>query len=102
MERGLYNITSATTTTLIDKLEARGAINSINISNNNESSFVFVSLYLDDGTNQVYFFKKNLLYSGVVKFINEGISFNNNALALKLKTEVSDTSHSVNVSVIIK
>ena len=68
----------------------------------NENNLVFVSLYLDDGTNQVYFFKKNLLYPGVVKFLNEGISFNNNALALKLKTEVSDTSHSVNVSVIIK
>ena len=52
--------------------------------------------------NKKYFFKKNLLYPGVVKFLNEGISFNNNALALKLKTEVSDTSHSVNVSVIIK
>ena len=102
MEAGLYNITSATTTTLIDTLEDKGDVESINISNNNENNLVYVSLYLDDGTNQVYFFKKNLLHPGVVKFINEGLSFNNNALALKLKTEVSDTSHSINVSVIIK
>tara|TARA_R110002020_G_scaffold370443_1_gene582108 strand:+ start:475 stop:780 length:306 start_codon:yes stop_codon:yes gene_type:complete len=101
MERGLYNITSATTTTLIDKLEARGVINSINISNNNEDLLVYISLYLDDGTNQVYFFKKNLLHPGVVKFLNEGLSFNNNTLALKLKTEAT-TSSTVNVSVIIK
>ena len=101
MEAGLYNITSATTTTLIDTLEDKGNIESINISNNNEDLLVYVSLYLDDGTNQVYFFKKNLLHPGVVKFLNKGLSFNNNTLALKLTTEAT-TSSTVNVSVIIK
>ena len=59
MERGLHNITSATTTTLLSKGEDAGFLSSIRITNAHETRAIFIGLYLDDGTNQTYFFKKH-------------------------------------------
>tara|TARA_R100000995_G_C3432940_1_gene99421 strand:- start:39 stop:335 length:297 start_codon:yes stop_codon:yes gene_type:complete len=95
METGLYNITSATTTTLIDILEDRGGIKSINIANCNASNIVTVTLFLDDGTNQTSYIENVVIPVGSSLMLNEGMSFNNNVLALKLTT--AGTSPDVNV-----
>ena len=102
MEKGLFNITSATTTSLIIKGERAGNIKSINIANCHATDLVYVSLYLDDNTNQTYFFKKNLLYPGERIFLNNGISFDNISLGLKITTEAVVTSQAIDTNVIIK
>ena len=51
MEAGLFNITSATTTTLIDENTTGGSIKSISICNCHASNDVTVRLFLSDGTN---------------------------------------------------
>ena len=100
MELGLFNITSATTTTLVSKNSAFGA-ETINITNTQANNAVFVSLYLDDGTNQTYYFKKDVIYPGERIFIGEGLEFNNANLGLKLTTEALVPGQSVSVNVII-
>ena len=102
MEKGLFNITSATTTSLINKGERAGNIKSINIANCHATSLVYISLFLDDDTNKTYFFKKNLLYPGERIFLNNGISFDNISLGLKITTEVVITSQAIDTNVIIK
>jgi hypothetical protein len=101
MERGLTNITSATTTTLIDFDSHRGNISTIQISNNNSSNPVTISLYLHDGTvsNDAYIISDVVIPSGVALLLNESpISFNTDVLALKIVT----AGTSPKVSVIIR
>ena len=101
MERGLTNITSATTTTLIDFDSHRGNISTIQISNNNSSNPVTIDLYLHDGTvsNDAYIIKNVVIPSGVALLLGDSpVSFNTDVLALKITT----AGTSPNVSVIIK
>jgi|21_taG_2_1085346.scaffolds.fasta_scaffold17055_2 hypothetical protein len=58
------NVTSATTTTLTIKDTAIVYYNRISISNNS-SNAATVSLFLDDGTNNNYYFKNVVIPSGV-------------------------------------
>ena len=102
MEFGLFKITTATTTTLIAKGQKAGNVKSIRITNAHDANIIFVSLFLDDDTNQTYFFKKNILYPGQNIFLDSGVSFNNAALGLKLTTEVVFTGDAVNTNVIVK
>ena len=98
MEYGLYHITSATTTTLIDTNSNRGGINSISICNQHNSSVVNIDVYLDDGTNTSYIIKNVRVYPGTTLLLDHGLSFDNSVLALKLTTAGSGLP----VSVIIK
>tara|TARA_R100000329_G_scaffold61921_1_gene55164 strand:- start:504 stop:806 length:303 start_codon:yes stop_codon:yes gene_type:complete len=100
MQYGLYHITSATTTVLIPKNGTRGLVNSIRISNQHVSDVVTLDLYLDDDTNQSYFFKNLRLYPGTSVFLdeNDDVSFDNSVLGLKLTTAGSGLP----VSVIIR
>lgn len=98
MEYGLHHITSATTTTLIPIYGSRGEVNSILISNQHTSDVITIDLYLDDDTNTSYFFKNLRLYAGTSLFLNEGLSFDNSKLGLKLTTAGSGLP----VSVIVK
>ena len=102
MEKGLFNITSATTTSLINKGERAGNIKSINIANCHATSLVYIYLFLDDDTNKTYFFKKNLLYPGEILMLDKGISFDDSVLSLKLTTAKPIGVDAVNVNVIIK
>ena len=102
MEFGLFKITTATTTTLIAKGQKAGNVKSVRITNAHDANIIFVSLILDDDTNQTYFFKKNILYPGQNIFLDSGVSFNNAALGLKLTTEVVSTGDAVNTNVIVK
>ena len=55
MERGLFNITSATTTTLIDVRTKQSKNISIRMTNTSQSTAVRISLFLeDDSSNKVY------------------------------------------------
>jgi len=100
MEKGLTNITSATSTILIDFDSLKGNVNSIQISNNSSSNAVTISLFLHDGTtaNNAYFFKNLVLPVGVALFLNENLSFDDSVLSLILTT----AGTSPDVSVIIK
>ena len=95
LQRGLFNITSATTTTLIDKLDGNGNIRSIRITNCSSSNAVTVTLYLDDDTNQISYIENLSIPATCSLLLNEDLNFNNNALALKLTT--AGTSPDVNV-----
>ena len=108
MEKGLFNITSATTTTLVTKGKGGGRSSIIRITNIDDpmtsSGIVYVSLYLDDDTNQTYFFKKRPIFANEIIELNN-IAFDSIALGLKLKTEIGHTANSswgVNINVILK
>lgn len=100
MERGLTNITTATDTILVDFDTDNGSVKSLQISNNNASNAVTVSLYLSDGTtaNDAYFFKNLVMPVGTAMILNEGLGFDTAVLKLVLTT----AGTSPNVSVIIK
>tara|TARA_R100000005_G_C4970281_1_gene183529 strand:- start:580 stop:876 length:297 start_codon:yes stop_codon:yes gene_type:complete len=98
MEYGLYHITSATTTTLIEKEKRRGNINSVSICNQHDTVSADVDLYLDDDTNQSYIIKNVIIPPGVTLLLDHNLSFNNSVLALKLTT----TGTGLPISVIIK
>ena len=100
MESGLFNITSAATTTLIDFDAYGGDIDSIRISNNNNSHSVTISLYLHDGTvaNDAYYVNGLDVPAKTSLLLNEGMSFDNSVLALKIITAGTSPS----ISIIIK
>ena len=95
MEAGLFNISSATTTTLIPKGESAGKINSVSIANCNASNVVTITLYLDDGTNQTSYVENMVIPAGTTLVLDHNLSFNNYKLGLKLTT--AGTSPDVNV-----
>ena len=94
MERGLYNISGAITTTLIEKDINRGALKLIRIANCNASNDVTIRLFLDDDTNQTSFVENLVIPSGATLEL-DNISFDNSVLSLKLQT--AGTSPDVNV-----
>tara|TARA_A100001391_G_scaffold197205_1_gene176882 strand:- start:925 stop:1224 length:300 start_codon:yes stop_codon:yes gene_type:complete len=99
MERGLININSATTTTLID-FDSDISVSSINISNNNSSNEVIISLFKHDGTtsNDAYIIKNLIIPVGVSLVLTDHINIDSSVLSLKITTEGT----SPNVSVMIK
>ena len=101
LQPGLFNITSATTTTILEK-DTRGSVSYISIANVSTSyKGVYVSLFLDDDTTQTYLFKKRFLYPGESIVLSNGVRFNNSVLGLKLTTEtVVSTSDTIEVNVI--
>tara|TARA_R110002012_G_scaffold5350_5_gene24428 strand:+ start:1651 stop:1962 length:312 start_codon:yes stop_codon:yes gene_type:complete len=101
LQPGLFNITTATDTTLVEQRSQRGSLNFINIANIN-TEIIKISLYLDDGTNQTYFFKNNFLYPGEILMLDKGISFDDSVLSLKLTTAKPVSVTAVNVNVITK
>ena len=103
MEFGLFNIATATTTTLIAKGQKAGAVTSIRLTNTHDTDPVKLDLFLDDDTDKAYFFKSHVLLSGETMFLDKGVGFNNNALGLKLKTiAFSGNTTGISINVIIK
>jgi len=94
------NITSATTTTLLQKSDTQhsGNITSIIISNNDNAAAT-VSLFLDlvSGTGDFYFFKSVVIPIGVSLVFDDKPSFNIDNYSLKLTNAGSD-----DLSIIIK
>ena len=98
MERGLFNITSATTTTLIDKTTKSGNLDSINICNCNQDENVKIRLFLDNDTNQTSIVENLNIPGGVSLFLDKGIAFDSSVLSMKLQTQGTG----IDVNVIIK
>ena len=101
LQPGLFNITTATDTTLIEQRSQRGGLSFINITNINIEA-IKISLFLDDGTNQTYFFKNNILYPGERIILDKGTSFDDATLSLKITTTKPTGVAAVNVNVITK
>ena len=99
MEYGLHHIASATTTTLIPIYGSGGAIKSISIANQHDTTSSHIDLYLDDGTNTSYIIKSVVIPSGTTLVLDHNISFDNSVLGLKLVTAAGG---GLPVSVIIK
>ena len=98
MERGLFNIGSATTTTLIPQDSGTGNVQFVNICNCNQDEAVKVRLFLDDGTNQTSILENLNIPGGVTLFLNEGLSFDASVLSMQLQTQGTG----VDVNVIIQ
>jgi len=98
MERGLFNITSATTTTLVSQDTGTGNVLSINICNCNQDEDVKIRLFLDDGTNETSILENLNIPGGVTLFLNEGLSFDASVLSMQLQTQGTG----VDVNVIMK
>lgn len=98
MEQGLFNISSVTTTTLVEKQEGFGSIESITICNGSANAAV-VTLFLTDGTNSTSIVDTLTIPSGVTLCIDDGLAaFNSRRLSLKL----TNTGSSPELYVIIK
>jgi len=98
MERGYFNITSATTTTLIEQYNESGAISFISVANCSSSNAVTITLYYDDATNQLSYIENLVIPVGCTLLLDKGLSFDNDVFSLKLTT----TGTSPDVNVIIK
>ena len=85
MEKGLYNITSATTTTLIDFYKGKGSISSIRLTNVHSSTDVTVDLFLEDANSRKCYILKTDI-TGKSSIFLENVSFNNSVLDLKIIT----------------
>ena len=100
-KKGMFDITSATTTTLISEDEYQGQISQITICNQHSSTAAVVDLYYDDGKGNAdsdcYIIKNCSIPAGVTALIDHSISFDNAILSLKL-TNTGGTP----LSVIIK
>lgn len=106
MEAGLFDIQSATTTTLVDRLGYRGSISQVSICNQHATDAITVDLFLDDlkgnADSDCYIIKNTSIPGGVTLVLDHNISFDNAVLALKLKTVGGSISSSNAVSVILK
>lgn len=99
------NITSATTTTLIAKNSSRGgSVRKVLISNNHNTNFVTIELFLDDDST-TYTILKTIIPPLVTLTLNdETLSFNIKTYGLKITTSNDGTSTTISneVSVIVK
>ena len=100
MEKGLFNITSATTTELIAQgvVASAGSINQITIANCSSSNAVTIRLFYSDGTNDTSIVENLSKPAGCTLLLDHDLKFNSYALSLKLQT----TGTSPDVNVIIK
>ena len=94
---GLFNTTGAVNDDVLGRGESRGSISSVSICNEDQTSGARVDLYLYDGTNSFYIIKNVAIPAGVTLMLDEGVSFDNNTLALKI-----NQTENVNMSIIIK
>jgi hypothetical protein len=98
MERGLFNIGSAATTTLVSQDTGVGTVQSISICNCNQDEDVKIRLFLNDGTNETSILEDLNIPGGVTLFLNEGLSFDTSVLSMQLQTQGTG----VDVNVIMK
>ena len=102
MAKGIFNITSAATTTLADIYGRNGAIKYISLSNTHNSTADTIELFLEDNSGDKYYIVKTDIPGKTTLVLSETISFDNSVLALKLTTSAGGLSTSTPLSVIIK
>ena len=96
MERGLTNISSATTTTLVD-FDSDIQVSKINISNNSASNAVIIGLFKHDGTtsNDAYLIKHVTIPVGASLVLDDNVNVDTSILSLKITTEGTSPDVSV-------
>ncbi len=94
---GLFKVVGAGNGVLLAKEGSRGSISSISICCEHQTSAAIVDLYLNDGTDSFYIIKDVAIPPGATLMLNEGLSFDNNTLALEI-----NQTQAVDLSVIIK
>jgi hypothetical protein len=102
MQKGLFNITEAGTTTLIDIKSSRGSLNSVKMTNTHSSTAVTVELFLEDAVARKAYIVVTDIPGKTSLVLNEGLGFDNFNLALKLKVNKGGLSTSTPLSVIMK
>ena len=85
----MQNITTATTTTLIEKETSNGNVGSMRIVNNHTAESQ-VSVWITDDTTDFYFIK-NLVIPTATAFILEGVYLDINIQSLKIQTHSGTT-----------
>ena len=98
----LFNIESATTTTLFAIHGSSGSINSIRLTNTHGSTSVEVQLYLEDSAAAKTYLAKTDIPGNTTLLLDGDVSFNNRIYALKIETSAGGLSSSTPLSVIIK
>ena len=85
----MQNITSATTTTLIEKEIGNGSVGSMRIVNNHSDDSQ-ISVWITDDTTDFYLIK-NLIIPTAAAFILDGVYFNIDFQSLKIQTHSGTT-----------
>ena len=85
----MQNITTATTTTLIEKATSNGDVGKIRITNNHSAESQ-ISVWITDDTNDFYYIK-NLVIPTAAGYIVEGVYFNEDVYSLKIQTHSATT-----------
>tara|TARA_R110002012_G_C11542576_1_gene601587 strand:+ start:495 stop:800 length:306 start_codon:yes stop_codon:yes gene_type:complete len=101
MEKGLFNITEAGTTTLIPIYGESGNVRSISLANTS-SLEIIVDLFLQDSIGQNTYIIKTAIPSNVTLVLDDDMSFDNSVLGLILTTTAGSLSASTPLSIIIK
>tara|TARA_R110000796_G_scaffold212259_1_gene328396 strand:- start:708 stop:1016 length:309 start_codon:yes stop_codon:yes gene_type:complete len=102
MEKGLFNIASASTTELIPIHNKTGGISSINMTNTHDSIAVTVDLFLIDKLNVKCRIVKTDIPGKTTLLLSDNLAFNNSTLGLKITASGAGLSPSNYLSVIIK
>ena len=85
----MQNITSATTTTLIEKQKGNGNVGSMKIVNNHSGDSQ-ISVWVTDDTTDFYLIK-NLVIPTATAFVLDGVYFNIDTQSLKIQTHSGTT-----------
>jgi hypothetical protein len=101
MEKGLFNITEAGTTTLKPIYGEAGNIGSVSLANTGASDIV-IELFLQDSIGQNAYIIKTTIPGNVTLVLEDDLSFDNSVLGLFLTTTAGGLSASTPLSVIIK
>jgi len=91
----MQNITSATTTTLIEKENGDGRVGSVRVTNNHSGDSQ-ISMWVTDDTTDFYF-TKNLVMPTATAFVIDGIYFDIDFQSLKIQTHSATTDIMVQV-----
>ena len=95
---GFYkNITTSTTTTLVDLSNRKGELSKIIIANQSANDAT-VSVYIDDNTNQYYYIKNLVIPTACSFVLEDNVAFD--SLVYKLK--ITNSGGSPSLSIIAK
>lgn len=87
MERGLFNITTSTTTELLPIHGTRGNVKSIRLSNYSAANDITIDLYLEDGSSNLSYIINDLVIPvATTLLLTEQLSFDNSVLGMKIVT----------------
>ena len=101
MQRGLFNITEAGTTTLKAIRGGGGNVSSVSLANTS-SADVVVELFLQDSAAVKAYIVKTTIPSNVTLLLDDDLPFDSSVLGLFLTTTGAGLDTSTPLSVIIK